>query len=48
MKTLKKIFLLVLVAAVVSLSLAGCSKKTEEAPSEHPTEEHPTEEHPTD
>ncbi|MHC4737643.1 MAG: hypothetical protein ACYS9Y_01935 [Planctomycetota bacterium] len=56
MNTLKKIFVLVLIVAVVSLSLTGCKDKSEpssvEQPSEetiseeHPTSEHPTSEHP--
>lgn len=56
MNRLKKIFVLVLVAVVVSFGMAGCKHEgehpsgeavTEEAaPSEHPTTEHPTTEHP--
>ena len=53
MKKIKEVFVLLLIAAVVSLCLAGCKDKSEPAAgeqptSEHPTEEHPTEEHPTE
>ena len=53
----KKIVVLALIVAVVSLGLTGCKDKSEpssvEQPSketiseEHPTSEHPTSEHPT-
>ncbi|MFH1716793.1 MAG: hypothetical protein ABIF19_05540 [Planctomycetota bacterium] len=56
MHTLKKILVLVLIAAVVSLGATGCSKKSESTPEEHPSqgasaeetpaEETPSEEHP--
>jgi hypothetical protein len=53
MKELKKLFVLVLVAAVVSLGLAGCKNGPEHPTGEHPSSEHPTEEtsteeHPSD
>ena len=53
MNKMKKVFVLVLVAAVVSLGLTGCKQKgeqpTEGTPaSEHPTEETPTEETPAE
>ncbi len=53
MNKVKKVFVLVLVAAIVSLglSLTGCKKKTETPPEgtstkETTTEEHPAGEHP--
>jgi len=57
MNKVKKVFVLVLVAAVVSLGLTGCKQKSEPpaegtpsgehpAASEHPTEETPAEETP--
>ena len=43
----KKIFMLVVIAAVISLGLAGCKDKTDEHPNgDHPAKEHPTGEHP--
>ncbi|MHC4708088.1 MAG: hypothetical protein ACYS8I_13500 [Planctomycetota bacterium] len=42
MNTVKKIFMLVLIVAVVSLGLIGCKKK-----SEHPTGDHPSSDHPS-
>jgi hypothetical protein len=44
MKKLKKLFVLVLVAAVVSLGLAGCKNSHEHPTGDHPSSEHPTEE----
>jgi len=44
---MKKLFILVLVAAVVSLGLTGCKQKSEQPTEEHPTSEHPSSEHPT-
>ena len=54
---MKKLFILVLVAAVVSLGLTGCKEKSEPPAGEHPTEkkeaeekaaeEHPAGEHPS-
>ena len=42
---MKKLFILLLVAAVVSLGFTGCKKEAED----HPTGEHPTaNEHPTE
>ena len=57
MNKVKKVFVLVLVAAVVSFGLTGCKQKDEQpvegtpsgehpAASEHPTEETPAEETP--
>ena len=57
MDKLKKLFVLVLVAAVISIGLTGCKQKGEQpaegtasgehpAASEHPTEEAPAEEAP--
>ncbi len=53
MKKIKQVFVLLLIAAVVSLCLAGCKDKSEHPTSEQPTEEHPkqeqpSEEHPTE
>ncbi len=56
MNKLRKIFLLVLIAVVLSLRLAGCGKSeqpSKEQPSqeqssqEHPSSEHPSSEHPS-
>ena len=52
MNKVKKIFILVLIVAVVSLGLTGCKDKSEHPSGEHPTSEHPSketksEEHPT-
>ncbi len=49
MNKMKKMFVLVLIVAVISLGLTGCKDKDK---SEHPTSEHPSkeitsEEHPT-
>jgi ABC-type oligopeptide transport system substrate-binding subunit len=49
MKNIKKLCILILMSAVVSLSLGGCAKKSEKSESpakEQTTNEHP--EHPTD
>ena len=43
-KKMKKLFILLLVAAVVSLGLTGCKEKSEQPTGEHPSTEHPTEE----
>lgn len=43
---MKKLFVLLLVAAVVSLGLAGCEHKSDAPPGEHPSSDHPTSEHP--
>jgi hypothetical protein len=45
MNKVKKLLVLVLVAAVVSLGLMGCKSKSE---GEHPTGEHPSSEHPSE
>ena len=42
-----KVFLTVLVVAIVSLGLGGCSKSNEHSRSEHPTSDEPGDEHPT-
>jgi len=52
MNKVKKVFVLVLIAAVVSLGLTGCKKHSEHPSGDHPSSEHPskkapTEEHPT-
>jgi outer membrane biogenesis lipoprotein LolB len=48
MNNVKKVFVLLLIAAVVSLGLTGCKKKASEPPAdEQPTSEHPAE-HPTE
>ncbi len=48
MNKVKKVFVLVLVAAIVSLglSLTGCKKKTETTGTNISSEEHPEGEHP--
>jgi hypothetical protein len=48
MNMLKKIFVVLLIGAVVSFSQMGCKKESEHPSGEHPTSEHPTEEHPTE
>ena len=48
MNKVKKIFVSVLIVAIVSLGLTGCKKKSEHPAGEHPSSEHPTEEHPTE
>ena len=47
MNKLRKIFLFVLIAVVLSLRLAGCSNKSEQPSKEHPSSEHPSSEHPS-
>ena len=47
MNKMKKVFVLLLIVAVVSLGLTGCKGKSEPPPEETPSQEHPTEEHPT-
>ena len=47
MNKMKKVFVLLLIVAVVSLGLMGCKGKSEPPPEETPSQEHPTEEHPT-
>jgi hypothetical protein len=41
MNKVKKIFVLVLVAAIVSLGLTGCKQKSEQPAEGTPTSEHP-------
>ncbi|MHC4500503.1 MAG: hypothetical protein ACYS21_15495 [Planctomycetota bacterium] len=48
MNKLRKIFVLLLIAAVVSLGLAGCKDNHEHPTGEHPSSEHPTEETPSE
>ncbi len=48
MNTLKKIFLVLLIAAVVSLGLTGCKQKSEHPSGDHPSGEHPAEETPAE
>ena len=48
MNTVKKVAMLLLIAAVVSLGLTGCNEKESEHPvGEHPASEQPSE-HPTE
>ena len=47
MNKMKKVFVLLLIVAVVSLGLTGCKGKSEPPPEETPSQEHPTEEHPS-
>jgi hypothetical protein len=48
MKTLKKILILLLVTAVISVGPGGCGNNGEHPSDDHPSSEHPTEEHPTE
>jgi hypothetical protein len=48
MNKVKKVFVLVLIAAVVSLGLTGCKKKSEHPSGDHPSSEHPTKETPSE
>ncbi|UCC97046.1 MAG: hypothetical protein JSW66_14515 [Phycisphaerales bacterium] len=48
MGKLRRIFVLMLIAAVVSLGVTGCESKSEQPNEEHPTSEHPTEEAPSE
>ena len=43
---MKKLFVLLLIAAVVSLGLAGCKKHSEHPTGDHPSKESSSEEHP--
>ena len=47
MDKLKKLFVLVLIVGVLSLSLTGCKDKSEHPTGEHPASEHPSGEHPS-
>jgi len=47
MRKLKKVVLLLLTVAVISLGLTGCKGDNEHPTGEHPTSEHPTSEHPS-
>ena len=44
MNKLKKIFVMVMIAAIVSLGVTGCKKKTEHPGGEHPSKQAPPEE----
>ena len=44
MNTVKKVFALVLIAAVVFLGATGCNKKSEKPAGDHPSGEHPSNE----
>lgn len=46
MNTMKKLFVLVMIVAVGSLSLMGCNDKHEHPNGEHPSTENASEEHP--
>jgi hypothetical protein len=46
MNKFKKVLVLLLIAAVVSLWAVGCKSKSEHPSGEHPTNEQPTGEHP--
>ena len=48
MNKVKKVFVLVLVAAVVSFGLTGCKQKDEPPAEETPSSEQPTEETPAE
>ncbi len=58
MNKVKKLFVLVLIAGIVSLGLTGCKDKSEHPTGDHPsseqstekaaTQEHPSGEHPTE
>ncbi len=48
MNKVKKVFVLVLIAAVVSFGLTGCKQKSESPSGEHPSSEHPTKETPAE
>lgn len=48
MNKVKKILVLVLIAAVVSLGMIGCNGKSEHPTGEHPSSEHPSKEAPTE
>ncbi len=47
MKKLRKITVLMLIVAVVSFALTGCSNESKHPSGDHPTSEHPTSEHPS-
>ncbi len=46
MNKIKKVFVLVMIVAVVSLGLVGCKDNSEHPAGEHPTKEAQSEEHP--
>ena len=47
MKKLRKVLVLLLTVAVVSLGLTGCKGESEQPSGEHPSSEHPSTEHPS-
>jgi hypothetical protein len=47
MNKLKKVFVFVLVAVVLSLGSTGCSEKSDHPSGDHPSGEHPSGEHPS-
>ena len=47
MNKLRKIFLLVLMGAVLSISLVGCGHKNEQPSKDQPSQEQPSQEHPS-
>jgi hypothetical protein len=47
MNNLKKLFVLVLIFAVISLGFAGCKHEGDHPSGDHPGGEHPTGEHPS-
>ena len=47
MDYLKRLFVLVLIATVVSLGGIGCQGTSESPPGEQPAEDHPSDEHPS-
>ena len=48
MNKLKKVFVLVLIAAVLSLGSTGCSEKSDHPSGDHPSGEHPSGETPSE
>ena len=46
MRKLRGVLVLVLFAAIISLSLAGCKSHGDHPSKEHPKQEHPSSEHP--
>ena len=46
MKKLRKVLVLLLTVAVISLGLTGCKGESKPASGEHPSSEHPSSEHP--
>jgi hypothetical protein len=48
MDKLKNIFVVLLIAAIVSFGQLGCKQESEHPSGDHPTSEHPASEHPTE